>query len=113
MEKKTAPCGKCGAPAKLIPPNGEWGKKVISRTTGKEYYPFFKCEACNWSLSSDPNPRKFTRKPEYSPKIVNNSVKDDRFDLLVAMLGDIQAALIQLQSSADVIEVEIKTRVGK
>ena len=74
------PCGKCGSPAKLIPPNGTLGVQVTSKTTGKTYYPFWKCENCNWSLSSDPNPRKFTRKPFNSPVSANNNAQLDRIE---------------------------------
>ena len=98
-------CERCGQPAKLIPPNGKWGEQVLSRNTGKKYYPFYKCEACNWSLSSDPNPRKFTRKPQGSP---NNAENNDKFAQLVNALTEIQAQLIQLQATCEAIEVNQK-----
>ena len=95
MENKTTPCGKCGSPANLIPPNGTPGVKVTSQKTGNQYMPFYKCENCQWTLSTDPNPRKFTRKPQGSPEQANSSLKEvmTRFDNLEKMVADVQTDL--------------------
>jgi len=52
-------CPSCGSPNySFIPPNGKPGVEVTSKKTGKTYFPFFKCEDCGKSESTDPNPRK-------------------------------------------------------
>ena len=103
MEKT---CQKCGSPASQIPPKAEWGTQVTSQKTGKKYYVFLKCEACNWSLSSDPNPRKFTRKPQNSIK----SGDSDAFkDELRKTLQAIVVKLDDLSFQVDAVEALLKT----
>ena len=66
-------CQKCGSPASQIPPKAEWGTQVTSQKTGKKYFVFLKCDNCNWSLSSDPKPRRYSQKPQGSPNQANSN----------------------------------------
>ena len=95
MEKT---CQKCGSPASQIPPKAEWGTQVTSQKTGKKYFVFLKCDNCNWSLSSDPNPRKFTKKQGNSPNNANNS---DKFNELMAAVNEIQGLALVIDSKLD------------
>ena len=96
--ENTKNCEKCGKSLTMIPPKGTPGVEVTNPKTGNTYFPFWKCKDDGWSFSSNPNPKRFTRKPPTAPQS-NKEIMDK--------LNVIEGLIVKLAESQGIKKEEL------